>query len=103
MNHQEKHIPTAFQQKSPSSFTSQENIKTKRDWKKWIVPCLMVALLICGITYYVFFSKKSGISNVPSPVTSGSPAETSAQRNNLNPNTGNLYSDIKVRLNEVIQ
>lgn len=67
-----------------------------KNYKKILV---IFVLLVIGIgVLLALVYKKDGLKtayNSESPVPSASP--------NLNPNTGDLYGDIKVRLNEVIK
>jgi flagellar basal body-associated protein FliL len=82
----------------------------KKKWIKWILIYAVIAAVLYGGVYYFFLAKKttnpySSPTTYPSPTVSLSPTvvPTSTQKTNQNPNTGNLYNDIKVRLNEVLK
>lgn len=95
-----------------SAQTANPNPYGKKSWSKRILIYIAAAVVLYGIVYFVFLSKKT--SNPYSPTTysipTTSPASiipssnpTSTPQANLNPNTGNLYGDIKTRLQEVIK
>jgi flagellar basal body-associated protein FliL len=85
----------------------------KKSFTKWIVIYLVIAVVLYGVAYFLFLSKKSNNPYSPSstystPTYSPTPATstaspTSPSQTNLNPSTGNLYGDIKTRLQEVIK
>ncbi len=73
--------------------------------KGYLLPILgiLVVLLIVGGAYY-FYTQKTSQSLIPQSSVNTQTQTTPANKSvNLNPNTGNLYSDIKVRLNQVIK
>lgn len=63
---------------------------------KWIVVAIIVVVLIIASGAGAYFLNKNSAPKTQTPT----PSKTT---NSLNPNTGNLYNDIKVRLNEVLK
>lgn len=84
---------------------------TKKGWNTWIFLVIFI-LIILGIGGYFLLGKSanprsiSKNNSLPTTVaispTTAQPLPT-ATNNSLNPNTGNLYSDIKTKLDQVIK
>lgn len=74
----------------------------KRDWKKWVLLYIILGVIIYGLLYYFILSKKE-TNPYTSPTIIPKPTLFSPQMKNLNPNTGNFYNDVKVRLKEELQ
>ena len=94
-----------------------------KPWFKWVLVMVLVALLSSLATYAVTISmvKQQQTTTActeegricpdgthvgrtpPSCDFAACPTTTANKPANLNPNTGNLYTDIKVRMNEVLK
>ena len=70
----------------------------------WAVIFLVVVLALGVGSYFLINSGKSiPSSSTPAVTPTPTPTPTSVSKVTLNPNTGNLYQDIKVRLDEVFK
>ena len=98
-------------QKTPSIEQPLAQQTTKKsNWGVWLILLLILVTIVGAGTYY--FMHKS-ISNqytasknnpLPTTATTSTPTvQPTTASNNLNPNTGNLYTDIKDRLDQVIK
>ena len=71
-----------------------------------VILITIVILALGGYLIYKQYTKSTSqpqqiVQSSPSPIASSTPMP--AKTNSLNPNTGNLYTDIKVRLNTVLK
>jgi flagellar basal body-associated protein FliL len=85
-----------------SNQTPPQPLAPKKSLPKWpliIAGIILVATLLTGV--YIL-GKNQSANRKSAQKTTQIPAPTKTT-NALNPNTGNLYSDIKVRLNEVLK
>lgn len=86
-------VPVLEQPVNPEVLPNQNSKKML-----FLVPILfIVILIIVGGAY--FFSTK----NKPKVVSHKTSPTPTIDKKNLNPNTGNLYEDVKVRLKEVMK
>lgn len=79
-----------------------------------IILIIVVVLAVGGYLLYKQYNQpvsqsQQTVQYSPTPTSSSAPTSsptpkaTSAKTTSLNPNTGNLYTDIKVRLNAVLK
>jgi flagellar basal body-associated protein FliL len=83
-------------QQAPQSFESQKSFPK---WPLIIAVIILITILLIGA--YALNKNQSAKQKLATQTTQ-TPTPTKMP-NSLNPNTGNLYSDIKVRLNEVLK
>ena len=83
----------------PASEPKKSNILNSKLLKIVVVVLIFLFVLVGGL--YLLGKKQATkvvMTPTPTPAMTAKPATT-----NLNPNTGNLYGDIKVRLQEVLK
>ena len=66
-----------------------------------IANALKIILVIAAIIMLVSCSKQPANPNIPNENPKSNISQT--QNKSLNPNTGNLYEDIKIRLKEILK
>ncbi len=94
--------PLPVQPVPPKPISEQKSELKKSFPLKWllvITGIILVAILLIGI---YMLSKNQSVNQKPAQKTTQTPTPIK-KPNTLNPNTGNLYSDIKLRLNEVLK